>query len=129
MTAKSLFTGLLASLSCLALPACADPSGLWKTQAENGEYAIVKIAPCGAALCGTVMESYGKDGAPTPDMHGKTVMSEMVPASAGYTGKLWHPRLKIAFKGTMREDGGALILTGCAFGGALCREQVWTRIK
>lgn len=123
------FTALAFCLTCLAAPTHADPVGLWQTQAANGEVAIVEIAPCGSALCGTVKESHGKGGVPTPEMHGKVVISEMMRVGAGYAGKLWHPRLGLAFKGTMEESSARLTLSGCALGGAICRDQVWTRAE
>ena len=63
LTAAALFGLLSASM------AIADPvEGTWKTQpGETGGYAHVKIASCGAALCGTIVQVFGGDGSTDDD--------------------------------------------------------------
>ena len=60
---------LAAAVAALGTSALADPAaGTWQTEpGDTGGYLHVAIAPCGAAICGTIKEAYDKDGNVSPD--------------------------------------------------------------
>ena len=66
----------------LATPAlAADPlEGLWQTQPDDGAFAFVQIAPCGAALCGTMVRSFNADGEYKSQNLGRQLVIDMMPA-------------------------------------------------
>jgi uncharacterized protein (DUF2147 family) len=82
---------LLLAAALLATPAAfAQPAGRWITESGNLE---VEIAPCGAALCGTVvrvlanrsMSGPGAEMTPadTRPALGMTILSQLTPAGEG----------------------------------------------
>jgi len=56
---------LVATLVTLAGAALADPlEGLWRTAPDdNGNSGLIEVAPCGAALCGTLIRALDASGA------------------------------------------------------------------
>ena len=59
-------TILAAALALVAGAAAADPvEGVWMTQPDdNGNYAHVTIAPCGAEICGVLGKGFDSAGSP-----------------------------------------------------------------
>ncbi|MEC8575633.1 MAG: DUF2147 domain-containing protein, partial [Pseudomonadota bacterium] len=57
----------------LAAAASADPVlGTWKTQPDDGSYAHVTMAPCGAAVCGKISRTFNAEGEYKSPNIGKT---------------------------------------------------------
>ncbi|PYF09484.1 uncharacterized protein (DUF2147 family) [Rhodobacter viridis] len=123
-------TLMAACLSLVAGMAAADPiEGLWQTQPDDGAYAHVKIAPCGPAFCGTIVQSF-KDSGPydSPNV-GKEIVIDMVPAGEGaYAGKVWRPSNDKIYIGKIALSGGSMKLSGCVVGGLICKSQTWTKV-
>jgi uncharacterized protein (DUF2147 family) len=115
-------------LTLLALAACAnaaqagDVLGVWLH--EDGD-SKVRIAPCGAVLCGTITWLRDKD----PDAKvGQRVFYDMVPAGDNvWTGKAYEPASGKEYAGKMTLSGDRLTTAGCVFGGLICKTIVWTR--
>lgn len=122
---------LIAALVLVAGAAAADPiEGLWKTQPDDGSYGHVKIAPCGAGYCGTIMRTFRADGEYKSPTIGKQVVRNMVPAGGGkYNGKVWRPSNDKIYVGKAELKGNKMKLGGCVAGGLICAKQTWTRIK
>lgn len=123
--------GAAAMLVFSAGVAMADPvEGTWKTQVDDGAYAHVKLKPCGANICGTIVKTFNSDGEYESPNKGKTLVQNMSPQGDGYyTGKVWRPSNDKIYIGKMQMKGNSLSLKGCVAGGLICSSQTWTRIN
>ncbi len=125
-------------LIMLALPAQAqpaDPSGTYLS--ETGE-TRVRIARCGAAYCGTIISVQGeaKDvNNPDPNLKGRNLVgiqmiSNIQPTANGFTGQLYNYKDGRTYSGKMSFAGGkSMQLSGCVFGGLICRSQTWAKVN
>jgi uncharacterized protein (DUF2147 family) len=122
-------TALMLLFSAQA-PASASIEGLWRNPIGS---AIIRLAPCGRAYCGTVVwaSARGKREASTStsDIVGTTVLTSVKPAAANrWTGQLFIPDDNLHVTATLQLRGDReLKLTGCALLGLFCRSQIWTR--
>ena len=109
----------------------ADPlEGLWQTEPDDGAYAYVQIAPCGAALCGTMVRTFNSDGEYKSENLGRQLVIDMMPAGNGrYKGKVWRPSNDKIYIGRINLSGDGLKMKGCVAGGLLCASQSWARVK
>ncbi len=123
---------ILATLALMAAATtvAADPlEGLWKTQVDDGAFAHVQIAPCGAAFCGTIARTFNDTGEYQSPNLGKTLVIDMAPAGSGkYNGKVWRPSNDKIYIGKIAMSGDSLRLSGCVAGGLLCSKQTWSRV-
>jgi len=98
---------------------------------------IVRVAPCGDAWCGTVVDASDRAKASarrggTPNLIGTRILSAVRPTGDGtYRGVVFDPKRNIRAPATIRLVGpNALEVRGCAIAGfLLCKEQRWTRIS
>lgn len=115
----------------LAGPALADPvHGVWKTEVDDGNYALVKFSDCGAALCGVISGAYAADGSKVAsDNVGKQLVWGMTASGGGkYAGgTIWQPSTGKKFKSKMTLSGNTLKVAGCV--GPICKKQTWSRVK
>jgi uncharacterized protein (DUF2147 family) len=122
-------------LALLALPAQAqssDPSGTWLTQSGDTR---VRIAKCGAALCGIIVSStYQKDVNNSDpklrerSMVGVQMISDIRPTGDGFSGQLYNPQDGKTYTGKLKVmSPTTLQLSGCVLGGLICRSQTWTK--
>lgn len=111
--------------------ASADPvEGVWQTQEDDGAYAHVTIAPCGAAFCGVISKSFKDGGEYASPNIGKQIVIDMKPQGDGtYDGKVWRPSNDKIYVGGIELDGDSMKLAGCVAGGLICKKQIWTRVK
>ena len=127
---KQLITAAIVAIG-LATPAfAADPlEGQWLTKPDdNGNFGLIQVAPCGAALCGTLIAAYGSDGAQIEtDNVGKQIISETVAQGNGeYTGKVYAPDRDKTYNSKLMLSGDTLAVSGCVLG--ICRDGgTWTR--
>lgn len=111
----------------------ADPvEGTWQTKADdNGNFGYIKVAPCGPAFCGTLIQSFDKAGAPMESENvGKLIVWDMVAYGDGLydDGKIWSPDRDKTYNSDMTLTGDKLAVRGCVFG--ICRDGgTWTRVK
>ncbi|MEX3008927.1 DUF2147 domain-containing protein [Hoeflea sp. TYP-13] len=129
---KRILIATLTLLSMGTLAYGADATGMWQTQpAKNGDYLKVKVAPCGANLCGTIDAAYGSDHKPISGFKdaGKQLIWDMKPDGAGKWsgGKVWSPELNVTANGKLALQGDTLVVSGCK--GPICRSQDWARTK
>lgn len=123
--------GVAAALCLVAGAAFADPvEGVWKTQVDDGSYAHVTIAPCGAAFCGVISRTF-KDGAEYQSENlGKQIVIDMVAQRDGtYDGKVWRPSNDKIYVGGIELNGNSMKLAGCVAGGLICKKQTWGRVN
>lgn len=128
-------TRILAALLALsAAPAFADPvEGVWRTGLNDvGNFAHVRIAPCGAALCGQMVGSFDGAGRPVESPNPNAVIvGGMRPAGGGAYegGTITDPQARRSYRAKMALSGDTLRVSGCVAGGLLCRSQSWTRVR
>lgn len=121
---------LAVSLALAAPALAADPvMGTWKTQADdNGHYGLVRFAPCGAMICGTLVHAYDGSGREIASTAvGRAIIWDMRPAGDGTYGggKIWAPDRDKTYSSKMALSGDDLEVSGCVLG--FCRGQTWTR--
>ena len=120
-------------LLSLALPGAAqaqDATGLWRTEATGEGYLEVRIAPCGAALCGTILRARDLQGQEQSYPHvGRWMIRNMAPDGPGRwtDGDIWDPRNDRTFRSKMELSGNSLTVSGCVLG--FCQSQVWSRVN
>ena len=95
----------------------------------------VRIAACGEAFCGTVIDASAKARATarkggTPNLVGTQVMSDLRPKGNGtYSGRAFDPKRNIRAPATIRLTGSStLVVRGCLIKGVICKEQRWTKV-
>lgn len=113
------------ALCAAASPALAqDASGTWAR--DTGE-SRVRIAPCGSALCGSIVWLKSTDG---PAKIGQRVFFDMKPAGANeWSGQAFNPEDGKTYSGKMSLAGNRLTTRGCALGGLVCKSVSWTRVN
>ena len=100
-----------------------DATGTW--QRDTGASRI-RIAPCGGALCGTVV--WLKDPN-SPAKVGQTVLKDMKPSGTNeWRGSAFNPEDGKTYSGTMALNGNRLTTAGCALAGLICKTVNWRRV-
>jgi uncharacterized protein (DUF2147 family) len=125
-----------------AVPALAAPAsinGNWITKDKD---AIVKIAPCGTALCGTITKYLvtppnGIDQKDTknPDkskrdrkLLGSAVLINFVPDGNQFKGTIYDARNGKSYRSVVyKGESGNLVVKGCI--GPFCQTQNWAAAK
>ncbi len=125
-------TILTAAALCVAAAsaAFADPvHGVWKTQVDDGAYAHVTMAPCGASICGVISRTFNSTGEYKSANLGKKLVWDMQPRGSGSykNGKIWQPSTEKVYKSKMALSGNTLKVSGCV--GPICKKQTWSRVK
>lgn len=121
---------LTTALILSAGAALADPvEGNWKTQVDDGAYAYVTIAPCGANYCGKISRTFNASGEYKSANLGKNLVWDMKSEGSGkYSGgKIWQPSTGKVFKSKMDLSGNTLKVSGCV--GPICKKQTWSRVN
>jgi uncharacterized protein (DUF2147 family) len=96
---------------------------------------VVRVAPCGDAYCGTVIEASAKAKESarkggTPNLIGTQILWGMKPAGDGtMRGQVFDPKRNIRAPAIVRVTGGSLVVKGCLISGFICKEQRWTRVS
>jgi hypothetical protein len=95
------------------------PIGDWQTEGKGA----VRIAPCGGALCGSVLNSLSDD-------KGEAVLINMKPKSnLKWAGNVYSHDSGDTYYGTMEMTGPyTLRVEACALGRFYCSGNVWGRI-
>jgi uncharacterized protein (DUF2147 family) len=120
-------------LALVAAPAeAAQPiEGLWRNPIGS---AIIRVAPCGGVLCGTVVWASARGRAEvaknTSRVVGTTVLTNVKRAAPNrWTGRLFVPDDNIHVSAKLEfQSYRDLRLTGCGLVGLICRTQIWTRV-
>lgn len=131
---------LLALSLLLALaPATAqsEPSAFGRWLTDDGS-AVVRVAPCGAKLCGTILRvldpAAPKNDANNPDrgqrkrpLVGVTILRDFARAGTDWTGgRAYDPKSGRSYRSELRVTAdGRLKVTGCVL--VICRSRYWTR--
>lgn len=125
---------LVVAASAPAGSAAAAPiEGLWQNRSRTLD---VRIAPCGARYCGTIVaargraiEDAGKLG--VKRLIGARILDDYAPARDGtWRGRVFVPQLRGQVDSRIRfVDADTLQLTGCGLGGAVCKTKLWHRLS
>jgi uncharacterized protein (DUF2147 family) len=120
----------------------ADPLGTWHTEEAK---AMVRIAPCGPALCGTIIalkEPNDATGKPKTDQNnadaglrsrpviGVLIVLGMKPSGTAnkWSGQVYNAEDGKTYTGNITlQDANTIKLEGCILGGLVCKAQTWTR--
>lgn len=121
----------LALALATAAPAMAEEAvGTWQTEVDDGAFAHVEIAPCGAAVCGDIARTFNESGEYASPNLGRRIVIDMVPQGDGrYEGSVWRPSNDRIYIGRMEVEGDRLTLRGCVAGGLICARQTWVRVE
>jgi len=117
-------------LFALAGAALADPlEGLWRTAADdNGNSGLIEVIPCGAALCGTLIQAYDAAGnqIDSPNIGRLLIWDTLAQGDGEYRGRVYSPDRDAEYNSRLILTGDSLSVSGCRFG--FCREGgVWSR--
>jgi uncharacterized protein (DUF2147 family) len=132
---------LLAAVSLTVLAgaaSAADPKGDWMV---NDKTAVIRVAPCGKALCGTLAWSKTPGGLdennPDPNKRknpllGVKILVDMKPSTTPnkWEGEVYNPENGKTYNSNIvLVSEKVLHIEGCLIGGFLCGGEDWTRVK
>jgi len=134
---KRILVKLAFVIAAAAVPVAASAQaaleGHWKNPKGS---VVVRVAACGDAYCGTVVQASDKAKATsrkggTPNLVGTRILSGMKPTGDGsFKGQAFDPKRNIRAPATIRLLGGStLVIRGCLISGIICKEQRWTRVS
>jgi uncharacterized protein (DUF2147 family) len=129
MKKSAVFSALL--LTALVTPAAQAapefPTGLWRV--ADGT-AIIRIAPCGRYVCGTIA------AAPPPGPGEKSAVGHKILINLRREGDVWKGPIFNLDDGKMYDgelsagvDLDHLKVRGCVQGGGLCGGETWKRAR
>jgi uncharacterized protein (DUF2147 family) len=129
---------LLSGLT-LASAQAAEPTGTWLTQKQD---ARIRVARCGAALCGTIIwikdkidPKTGKppvdEENPNPRLRNRPILGlrifAMTKHEAGWIGPIYNSDDGQSYAGKLTLNGAnSLEVQGCA--GVMCGSETWHRV-
>ncbi len=141
-SAAGSFSGTLAAAALLlfashAAATAADASGTWVRPSGSSR---IEIAPCGNALCGTlVWLKDPRNDVNNPDpakrekpLLGTQIVLGMTPSGKAnsWKGKVYNAEDGKTYKGYITLEGSdKMTLEGCVLGGLFCKGETWTRVK
>jgi uncharacterized protein (DUF2147 family) len=122
------FRGAAQGLALLAFlhtsASAGEVAGVWLH--EDGA-SKVRFAPCGPALCGSIVWLKETTG---PAKVGQRVFYDMVPSGDNsWSGKAFEPSSGREYSGKMSLAGDRLTTSGCVLGGLICKSIVWSRSR
>ena len=128
----ALFAIPLIAASTPPAPAAGGAAGLWTNPHHS---VIVRTAPCGGNLCGTIVwasataQQDARDGGSTGQLVGTELLRDFRAESRGrWSGSVFVPDMGRSFDSTIVQQGpNALNIAGCILHGLLCKHQLWTR--
>ena len=132
---KQLNLAAALALALVAVPAAAAPAseleGMWRNPKGS---VTVRIAPCGAQMCGRVVQASPSARAKaaqggTEALIGTTILSNIRPAGANrWKGRVFLPKQNMHANGNLRLAGNRLTVQGCVLG-FVCKDQTWVRVS
>ena len=136
MIAMSVSRILVSAALVLATPATAQRAlgweGIWRNAADSVR---IKVARCGAGLCGTVVQASEKAKADaqaggTDQLVGTQLFHDFRREDDGlWYGQVYVPDIGQTFDGTIEQtDRNTIVGTGCLFANFGCKSQTWRRV-
>lgn len=131
---KMVFPFLAVFLTSAPLVAAAsDPLvGLWQTNpGRDGGFGHVRIEPCGAGLCGTVVQTFDAGGRPVAaDDLGAVILDGVAATGNGAygEGRIVNPETGRGYTARLQLRGNLLEVGGCVL--VICRDAgSWRRVE
>jgi len=128
--------GALALMLAAPQAVAAEANGIW---ARPGGSSRIQIAPCGGALCGTLVwlreprkDTNNPDPAKRsrPLLGSQTVFGMVADGGGRWKGKVYNAEDGKTYSGVMTLVGNTgLKLEGCVLGGLICKGETWQRVK
>ena len=125
---------MVVSLCGLAL--AADPTGDWHVADKT---AVIQIASCGDALCGTIASTLTPgidEHNPDPSLRNRSIVGVQIllgmkPDDQGrWKGEIYNPENGRTYLGFISlTSDNVLRIDGCVLGGLLCGGENWTRAR
>jgi uncharacterized protein (DUF2147 family) len=116
----------------VAPPAAEGVQGEWRNTKNTVH---MRVAPCGAALCGTVTWAADAQRADARKGSGKELVGSVLlreltsSGDATWRGKIYIPDLNTNASATVTQLSPKLLrISGCSLMGLACRTQHWHRI-
>lgn len=136
MNMKRIISIIALGAALLPLPAQALAQAPLEGQWRNPKGSVVvRVAACGNAYCGIVVDASAKAKATakkggTASLIGTRILSDVRAQRDGtYKGRAFDPKRNIHAPATIRMQGESiLVIKGCVLGGIICKEQRWTRV-
>ena len=133
---RKLWLAALAGVAVSSPALAADPNGDWLVAEKS---AVIRIAPCGDALCGNIAWTKGPAGNdknnPDPAKRnrpivGLTILQNMKPAGDNrWEGEIYNAQNGNTYSGSIAlASDKVLRIEGCVLG-FLCGGQDWSRAK
>ena len=127
----------LATLALLSLGTAANAGASIEGRWLNPKGSVtIEVAQCGNAYCGTVVEASPKARRDarrggTVNLIGTRLMTGFTPdGRGGWKGRIFLPKHNVHAGGQIRPlSANMLSIKGCAFGGLICKEQRWRRVR
>jgi uncharacterized protein (DUF2147 family) len=121
-----------AAVAVSAGSVAADPlEGMWRTaKDDNGNSGLIKVAPCGAHLCGTLIKAYDSTGQEMASKNvGRQIISQTVNDGGGkYSGKVYSPDRDKTYNSKLVLSGDMVTVNGCVLG--ICRKGgAWKKVN
>ena len=128
-------TGLSAAMLLAAWASPAAAQGLQGEWRNTKNTVHMRVAPCGAAMCGTVTWAADAQRADARKGSGKELIGSVLmrdlksSGQATWTGKLYIPDVNTNASAKVLQLSPVLLrISGCALLGLACRTQHWHRI-
>ncbi|MBC6437570.1 MAG: DUF2147 domain-containing protein [Rhodobacteraceae bacterium] len=129
-----LFTSVVTLVAMSGAVLADDLIGNWYTAPnKDGDTGIVQISQCGSALCGALvgaLDSAGMSVELEPEDVGQQIIWDTLPTDqpGEYRGMIYSPDRDRDYRSLLQLSGNTLSVSGCVFGGAICREgEQWRR--
>ena len=120
-----------------ATPALAGQYGVFRNPSGSVD---VKVADCGAGLCGTIVKASAKARADAAEAGQRNIIGmqlfrdlKPVRQPAGqpkrWEGSVYIPDRDKTVSGRAELSGKTLLVEGCLIGDKLCKAQNWVRVR
>ncbi len=113
---KTMLAAVMLALAATTGTAFADEPivGTWLRPSTG---TLIKFSPCGGGFCGIVQ---------TGSHTGKSI-GKMSGSGANYSGSITDLDEEKTYKGKAVVNGNVMKLSGCVFGGLICKGENWNR--
>jgi uncharacterized protein (DUF2147 family) len=123
----------IASAGHAQVPAGDPVLGTWTNPQRSLR---VRTAPCGAHLCGTIVQATNEALTDARDagvtgLIGTQLLSDYTKVGPKYwAGRVYVPDMGRTFSSRITElSPSTLKISGCLIGGWICRSQIWSRVE
>ena len=99
-----------------------DIFGTWK---RGDGKALVRIAPCGGAICATNI--WIKDARAQNENVGDRLVFRIAQDGGRWHGTAYDPQRKLSFSAKLKAEAETMTTTGCMLAGIVCNTTRWTR--